>query len=94
MAIDWDELDSNVDNIIKTSANETDNQLASKISSLTHMNDAEIKELFPDPSDVKKLAELMKIVKSSEDSNVKINKIVSDAQKFGGVVFTLLNKFV
>lgn len=92
MAIDWNDFDENIDSIIEESANETDDILASKISSLTKMTDEEVKELFPKSSDVKKLAELMKIVKSSENRNNKINKIVSNAEDFGGVVLTLLSK--
>jgi len=92
MAINWDELD--LDEIIDDEANKTDEELASKISSLTRMTDEEVSELFPDPVDAKKLVELMKIVKSSENKNTKINNIVSNAQDFGGVVLTLLGKFV
>ena len=55
--------------------------------------DEEVKELFPKPADTKKLAELMKIVKSAEDRNTKINNIVANAEEFGGVVLTLLGKF-
>lgn len=93
MAIDWNEFDREVDVIIQKSAEETDNELASKISSITRMNDEEIRALFPNTSDAKKLIELMKIVESSEDRNVKINKIVNNAEKFGEVVFTLLKRF-
>ena len=53
-----------------------------------------VNELFPDPADVKKLTQLMKIVKSSENRNNKVNKIVENSEQFGGVVLTLLNKFV
>ncbi|MFT5659509.1 MAG: hypothetical protein ACI9TV_000125 [Sulfurimonas sp.] len=93
MAIDWDEFDKEIDSIIEESAQETDEALASKISSITRMNDTEIQELFPNKSDAKKLTELMKIVESAEDDNVKVNKIVSNAEKFGEVVFTLLKRF-
>ena len=93
MPINWDEFDSEIDNIIAESANETDQKLASKISSITRMTDDEVNELFPDPADVKKLTELMKVVKSSENRNNKINKIVANAEEFSGVVLTLLSKF-
>ena len=93
MPINWDEFDNKIDDIIAESANETDQKLASKISSITRMTDDEVKELFPDPADVKKLAELMKVVKSSENRNNKINKIVDNAEMFGGIVLTLLSKF-
>jgi len=93
MPINWDEFDNEIDTIIAESAEETDQKLASKISSITRMTDDEVKELFPDPADVKKLAELMKVVKSSENRNNKINKIVDNAEEFGGIVLTLLSKF-
>ena len=93
MPINWDEFDNEIDNIIAESADETDQKLASKISSMTRMTDDEVKELFPDAADVKKLAELMKVVKSSENRNNKINKIVDNAEEFGGIVLTLLSKF-
>ena len=93
MPIEWEEFDSEVDAIIESSADKTDEKLASKISSITRMTDDEVQELFPDPADVKKLTELMKIVKSSEERNTKVNNIVSNAEKFGGIVLTLLYKF-
>jgi len=92
MAIDWDSID--LDGIIDDAATETDNELASKISSLTKMTDEQIRELFPISADAKKLIKLMKIVKSSEDQNIKVNNIVNNAEEFGGVVLTLLSKFV
>ena len=92
MAINWDEID--FDEIIDEEAEKTDEELASKISSLTKMTDEEVKELFPKQADAKKLVELMKIVKSSEDQNTKINKISSNAKEFSGVILTLLGKFV
>ncbi len=93
MPINWDEFDNEIDDIIAESADETDQKLASKISSITRMTDDEVKELFPVPADAKKLTELMKVVKSSEDRNNKINKIVANAEEFGGIVLTLLSKF-
>ncbi len=93
MPIDWNTFDSDIDAAITESANATDDKLASKISSITRMTDEEVKELFPKPADTKKLAELMKIVKSVEDRNTKINNIVANAEEFGGIVLTLLGKF-
>ena len=93
MPVNWDEFDSEIDSIIDKAAGATDQRLASRISSITRMTDDEVQELFPNPVDVKKLAELMKIVKSSEDRDNKINRIVSNAEEFGGVVLSLLQKF-
>ena len=92
--INWNELASNADEAIKNAAKKTDDKLASKISSLTRLTDAEIKEMFPEPSDVKKLAELMAIVKSAEDKNLKIGKIIKNSENFAGIIMTLLSKLV
>ena len=43
--------------------------------------------------DVKKLAELVQIVKQAGDRNEKVNNIVNNAEKFGGIILTLLSKF-
>ena len=90
MPVDWDSLD--IDRAIEDSANHTDEKLASKISSLTRMTDDEIKELFPKSSDVKKLTELMRIVKSAEDRNIKVKKICDNVEDFGDIMFVLLKK--
>ena len=94
MAIDWDQFDKDVDQAIEQSAQITDEKLATQISSVTRLTDEEIMELFPDPADVKKLKNLMKVVKSTEDRNTKINQIITNAEDFGGIVLTLLGKFV
>lgn len=93
MPIDWEEFDNEIDSIIESSAGATDKKLASRISSITRMTDDEVQELFPDPADIKRLAELMKIVKSAEERSTKINNIVSNSKEFGGIVLTLLEKF-
>ena len=93
MPIDWDEFESEIDEIIETSSTSTDERLASKISSITRMTDEEVQELFPEPADVKKLAKLMKIVQSADDRNAKVNNIISKAEEFSGIILTLLAKF-
>jgi hypothetical protein len=93
MPINWDEFENDLDSIIEETGAATDERLASKISSITRMTYEEVQELFPDPGDVKKLAELMKIVQSAETRNTKINNIVSNAEKFGGIILTLLARF-
>lgn len=90
MPIDWDEIDK----IIDKAAENTDQKLASRISSLTRMTDEEIQELFPNPADKEKLIKLMKIVKASDDRNTKVNKIVANAEEFGGTVLALIGRFV
>ncbi|MCF8243221.1 MAG: hypothetical protein K9J16_17730 [Melioribacteraceae bacterium] len=94
MATDWEQLEKDSAKAAEHANEETDYILAGKISSLTRMTDEEVKELFPKPADVKKLAELMKIVKSTEDRNEKINKIIERSEEFGNVIVTLLDKFI
>jgi len=94
MAIDWDKFQGELDGLIDEAGEKTDRKLAGKISTITRMTDDEVKKLFPDPADVKKLAELMEIVKRAGDRNDKVNKIISNAEEFGGIILTLLGKFV
>jgi len=94
MAIDWDKFQGELDGLIDEAGEKTDRKLAGKISAITRMTDDEVKKLFPDPADVKKLAELMEIVKRAGDRNDKVNKIISNAEEFGGIILTLLGKFV
>jgi hypothetical protein len=93
MSIDWDKFQGEVGQLVDAAGDRTDKKLAGKISTITRMTDEEVKELFPDPADVKKLAELMEIVKRAGDRNDKVNKIVANAEEFGGIVLTLLGKF-
>jgi hypothetical protein len=66
MPINWSEFYENLDQAIAESANATDTKLASYISSIARLTDDEINTLFPAPADLKKSAELLKIIKSSE----------------------------
>lgn len=93
MPVDWDNFERNLDSIIDSGAQRADARLASQISSVTRMTDQEVQELFPEPADALKLARLMKIVKSADDRNTKVNNIVSNSEEFAGVILTLLEKF-
>jgi hypothetical protein len=92
MAPNFSDID--IDAIIDDAAQKTDDKLAGQISSLTRMTDDEVKDLFPTAADAKRLAELMRIVKSAETRNTKISNIVDNSEKFAGTVLTLLDKFV
>lgn len=94
MPINWDEFNKDVDAAIDASAEKTNAQLASKISSITRFTDEEIEELFPEPADAKKLAELMQIVKSAEDRNVRVARIVENSEKFASITLALAEKFL
>ena len=93
MPVDWDQFERDLDSIIESGAQRSDDRLASRISSVTRMTDEEVKVLFPEPPDAKKLAELMKVVNAATDRNTKINNIISNAEDFAGVILTLLEKF-
>jgi len=93
MPINWEELDGAIDVALGESAQITDTRLAARISSITRMTDDEVQDLFPDPADLKRLSELMKVVKSAENRNTKVNHLVKNAEELSGVVLTLLEKF-
>ena len=93
MAIDWKKFQDNVDQAVESAGERTDANLAGQISSVTRLTDEEIKKLFPDPADVKKLADLMEIVKKAGDQKDKVNRIVANIDDFAGIVLTLLGKF-
>lgn len=92
MATNWKDLD--IQSIAKEAAKETDDKLASEISSLTRLKDDEIKKLFPEKGDVAKFAELMQIVNSAGSKNQKVNQIIQNSEKFGRIILTLLSKVV
>ena len=94
MPINWEEFDRDIDAIMDSTAEATDDRFASRISSLTRMTDEEVKELVPRTADARKLKELVKIVKSSEERNVKVNRIASNSEEFAGIVLSLLQKFI
>lgn len=92
MPINWEEFDENLEQAINESVDATDTKLASHISSITRLTDDEVNELFPEPADLKKLSDLLKIVKSAETRNSKINSIISNSEEFAGIVLTLLTR--
>ena len=92
MPINWKNFDENLDRAITESVYAVDTKLAAHISSITRLTDDEINELFPKPDDLKKLADLLKIVKSAEDRNDKVSAIVKNSEDFAGIVLTLLTK--
>jgi hypothetical protein len=92
MPIDWNRFDKDLDRIIERGAEKTDEELAEKAASLTRMTADEIRELLPSPADVKKLSELMQIVRSAKERTEKVNDIAANAEKFAGIVLTLLTR--
>jgi hypothetical protein len=94
MSRDWKKFQNELNQMFNEAGDKTDKRLAHKISSITRLTEVEVKQLFPDPGDVKHLGELIAIVKRVGDKNEKINTIVSNAEKFGGIILTLLDKLV
>tara|TARA_R110002049_G_scaffold307450_1_gene507975 strand:- start:157 stop:441 length:285 start_codon:yes stop_codon:yes gene_type:complete len=94
MSQELDDLLKNFDSISKQAEEDANEEIGDKISSVTKMSKEEVKELFPERGEQKKLIELMRIVKSSNDHNKKLNAIADRAKDFSGVVVKLLDKFV
>lgn len=94
MSKELDELVNNFDQLSDRAKNKADDEVGDKISSVTRMSKEEVKELFPERGDQKKLAELMQIVRSSDNHNKKVNTVIGRAEEFSGVVVKLLDKFV
>jgi len=94
MAIDWTKYQNELDQTVNEAGDKTDKRLAQKISSITRLTELEVKQLFPDPGDVKRLGELIAIIRRAGDKNEKISMIVGNAERFGSIIFTLLDKHV
>ena len=92
MPIDWDKVDSEVEQALDGAVKKTNDRLAGQISSLTRLTDTEIKKLFPTPADVEQLVSLMKIVRSADERNRKVNQLVKNIESVAGAVVTLLDK--
>ena len=93
MPIDWNAFQDSLDSEIDAAATKTSDRLASKVSSLTRLTDAEVKELFPEPADVQHLKNLMEIVHSAENVNIKRTRLISNVESLAGAALTLLGKF-
>jgi len=94
MPIDWDEVRRAVRDAVDNAVQDTDDQLAGRISSLTRLTDAEVKDLFPTPADVERLLKLMTIVSDATKDNQQVVQLEQNIHELAGTVVTLLNKFV
>lgn len=92
MPIDWEAFEREIDDEIAAAADRTNERLASQMSSLTRLTDEEIQELFPKPADLKNLTRLMEIVKSAEDDNIRITRLVENVEDLAGTALTLLER--
>lgn len=84
-------MSDDFDAILEEAVRMTDNQFASRISSLTRLRDTEINAICPAPADKKALAELMSIVKGASDENTKRSELIGNIQTFAGVVIRVLS---
>jgi hypothetical protein len=89
MPFDWDAIDKD----IKDASKATDDQLASRVSSVTSLKDDEIKALFPSQGDVQKLAQLMAIVNDATAENERANALAANIKQLAPVAVRLLKHF-
>lgn len=94
MPFDINEFKEKFNTARQHALDKTNNELASEISSVSRLTNEEILELFPETTDMEKLASLIEIVNSSEQQNTKINQIVANAEKFGGIILSLVGKII
>ena len=93
MNIDWEKFESELDDILDRAEERTGAVIKAKALSWLPLTEEDVKDLIPEPADTKHLAELMRIVKSAESDNEKINNIFKNAEKFGKIVVKLLGRF-
>ncbi len=93
MPDNWEEFLSELDELVSQAGKRTDDRLAGRLSGVTHLTDTEICQLFPEPSDAKKVGELMAMVKKAGAENEKVNELVGNIEDFAGVIVKLLRTF-
>ena len=94
MPFDINEFKEKFNSARQHALDKTNIELASEISSVSRLTNEEIIDLFPETTDMEKLASLIEIVNSSEEQNTKINQIVANAEKFGGIILSLVKKII
>lgn len=72
----------------------TKEEFGDKLSSYTSLTSKEIEDLFPVKSDREELLELIKIVNSSDDENIKKAKLVKNIGSVSSAVLKIGKKFV
>lgn len=78
----------------ENAARETNNELDSRIASLTKLTQQDIRNTFPTKAEKQKLDELIMIVKSEMNQQQKINAIVEKSERFAGIIISLLGKII
>jgi hypothetical protein len=82
------------EDILKKSAEKTDNEFVSDISSLTSLTDDEINLLFPQRADQEILLKLLTIVQGATDENNKIVALKTNIEELAGTAVRLIKYFV
>ncbi|RJQ46106.1 MAG: hypothetical protein C4538_07375 [Nitrospiraceae bacterium] len=90
MPFDWKAFEKDINKALDKAEKKTDDQLASRVSSLTRLSDNEVKKLFPTPADVDKLKQLMQIVKSSDSRNKKVLNLTNNIETLAETAIKLL----
>jgi predicted Zn-ribbon and HTH transcriptional regulator len=72
----------------------TNEQLRDELAKLTPLTAEEINKLLPERADKERLKQLIKIVNSSASQNEKLASFTSNFAELGGVVLTLLTKYL
>jgi hypothetical protein len=92
MPFDWEAFESELDDAISRSVGRTDEALASRAASISRLTTHEITTLFPTPTDLRPLKDLMRIVKSDDRHDQKIKNLAEGIDDLAGAVVTLLEK--
>lgn len=71
----------------------TKEEFGDKLSSYTSLTSEEVEDLFPEQSDREELLELIKIVNSSADENIKKAKLVKNIGSVSSAVLKIGKKF-
>lgn len=94
MTIDWDQFEVDAEAASQSAKEKTDKELMTKITSITRLEDSDIRQLCPEPGDLERLEELVGIVRSAEADCDKEARIVANAEKFGNIIAKLLKRFL
>ena len=72
----------------------TNEQLGDELAKLTPLTAEEINKLLPRKADKEGLKQLIQLVNSSASQNKKLASLTSNFTELGGVVLTVLTKFL
>ncbi len=72
----------------------TNEQLGEELAKLTPLTVEEVNKLLPRRADKERLQQLIQLVNSSASQNKKLASLTSNFEELGGVVLTLLTKYL